>query len=226
MEIKVEVLDVRMINGHLIELEHWFAKAANHEHNLSKYAVHDRVYYSLGHTIKELTTPKFLSSEKEARQRFDECILEYSRFDVGGPYGIMRKDRVINGPNIEVEINDSFYNEFINLNANWDFSDFKINNSLTKSEDDATVDFVVVINGDKFFGRCHLYNFLKDDDIVIHTINDSIVVKLSEYVDNVDRFGRIIGTLERKYGVSDELLREVIISKVEAFLRGDDPDEF
>jgi hypothetical protein len=223
MEIKVEVLDVRMINGHLIELEHWFTKAANPEYNISKYAVHDRVYYALGHTIKELTTPKFLSSEKEARQRFDECILEYSRFDVGGPYGIMRKDRVITSP--DIEINDPFYNEFINLNTNWDFGNFSINNKLTNSEDDTTVDFTVTIDNDKFNGRCHLYNFLKTDDIILANTND-IVVNLSDYIEHVDRIGRYSGFFEKKYGVSDELLREVIISKVEAFLRGDDPNEF
>ena len=63
MEIKVEVLDTRMINGHLIELEHWSTTAANPEHSLSKYTVHDRIYYALGHIIKELSTPNFFSEK-------------------------------------------------------------------------------------------------------------------------------------------------------------------
>lgn len=74
MEIKVEVLDTRMINGHLIELEHWSTTAANPEHSLSKYTVHDRIYYALGHIIKELSTPQFFSAV--IRKRVINNILE------------------------------------------------------------------------------------------------------------------------------------------------------
>lgn len=73
MEIKVEVFDTRMINGHLIELEHWFIKEANPEHNLSKYTVHDRIYYALGHIIKELSTHQFFAI---MRKRAINNILE------------------------------------------------------------------------------------------------------------------------------------------------------
>lgn len=74
MEIKIEVLDTRMINGHLIELEHWFTKAANPEHSLSKYTVHDHIYYALGHIIKELSAPQFFSAVM--RKRAINNILE------------------------------------------------------------------------------------------------------------------------------------------------------
>lgn len=223
MEIKIEVLDTRMINGHLIELEHWFTKAANPEHNLSKYAVHDRIYYALGHIIKELSTPKFVS-ENEARKMFEECILEYSKFDVGGPQAIKKKDRVLT--NAECEIDDQYYIKFIDLNTNWDFSNFTINKSLTKSEDDTTVNFDIIINGDKFIGSCHLYDFERSDDTIITDEDESISINLTEYMNNVDRNGRYPGFFEKKYGVSDELLRDTIISKVKAFLRGEDPNEY
>lgn len=222
MEIKIEVLDTRMINGHLIELEHWFTKAANPEHNLSKYTVHDRIYYALGHIIKELSTPKFVS-EKEARRMFEECILEYSKFDVGGPQAIRKKDRVLT--NVECEIDDQYYNKFIDLNTNWEFSNFTINKDLTISEDDATVNFVVTINNNKFTGRCHLYDFLRQDTTII-VVDASKIINLTKYMDNVDRNGRYPGFFEKNYGVSDELLRDTIISKVKAFLRGEDPNEF
>lgn len=222
MEIKIEVLDTRMINGHLIELEHWFTKAANPEHNLSKYTVHDRIYYALGHIIKELSTPKFVS-EKEARRMFEECILEYSKFDVGGPQAIRKKDRVLT--TAECEIDDQYYNKFIDLNTNWDFSNFTINKDLTISEDDATVNFVVTINNNKFTGRCHLYDFLRQDTTII-VVDASKIINLTKYMDNVDRNGRYPGFFEKNYGVSDELLRDDIISKVKAFLRGEDPNEF
>ena len=223
MEIKVEVLDTRMINGHLIELEHWFIKAANPEHNLSKYTVHDRIYYALGHIIKELSTPKFVS-EKEARRMFNECILEYSKFDVGGPQAIKKKDRVLT--NAECEIDDQYYNKFIDLNTNWDFSNFTINKSLTKSEDDTTVNCDIIINGDKFIGSCHLYDFERSDDTIIENDDGSININLNEYMNNVDKIGRYPGFCEKNYGVSDELLRDTILSKVKAFLRGEDPNEF
>lgn len=222
MEIKIEVLDTRMINGHLIELEHWFTKAANPEHNLSKYTVHDRIYYALGHIIKKLSTPKFVS-EKEARRMFEECILEYSKFDVGGPQAIRKKDRVLT--TAECEIDDQYYNKFIDLNTNWDFSNFTINKDLTISEDDATVNFVVTINNNKFTGRCHLYDFLRQDTTII-VVDASKIINLTKYMDNVDRNGRYPGFFEKNYGVSDELLRDDIISKVKAFLRGEDPNEF
>ena len=45
-------------------------------------------------------------------------------------------------------------------------------------------------------------------------------------MDNVDRIGRYRGFFEKNYGVSDEILRDTIISKVKAFLRGEDPDEY
>ncbi len=224
MEIKVEVLDTRMINGHLIELEHWFIKAANPEHNLSKYTVHDRIYYALGHIIKELSTPKFVS-EKEARRMFNECILEYSKFDVGGPQAIKSKDRVFNSADYDSIENDRYYTKFIDLNTNWEFSNFTINKSLTKSEDDTTVNFTVVINGDEFTGSCHLYDFLRQDTTII-VIDASKIINLTKYMDNVDRNGRYPGFFEKNYGVSDELLRDTIISKVKAFLRGEDPNEF
>ena len=223
MEIKVEVLDTRMINGHLIELEHWSTTAANHEHSLSKYTVHDRIYYALGHIIKELSTPKFVS-ESEARKKFDECILEYSKFDVGGPQAIKKNDRVLTTD--EFEIGDQYYTEFIDLNTNWEFSNFTINKFLTKSEDDTTVNCDIIINGDKFIGSCHLYNFERSDDTIITDEDESISINLNDYMDNVDRIGRYPGFFEKNYGVSDELLRDTIISKVEAFLRGEDPDEF
>ena len=222
MEIKVEVLDTRMINGHLIELEHWSTKAANPEHNLSKYTVHDRIYYALGHIIKELSTPKFVS-EKEARRMFNECILEYSKFDVGGPQAIRKNDRVLTTD--EFEIGDQYYTEFIDLNTNWEFSNFTINKSLTKSEDDTTVNFTVVINGDEFTGSCHLYDFLRQDTTII-VVDASKIINLTKYMDNVDRIGSYPGFFEKNYGVSDELLRDTIISKVKAFLRGEDPNEF
>lgn len=222
MEIKVEVLDTRMVNGHLIELEHWSTTAANPEHSLSKYTVHDRIYYALGHIIKELSTPKFVS-EKEARRMFEECILEYSKFDVGGPQVIRKKDRVLT--TAEYEIDDQYYNKFIDLNTNWDFSNFTINKDLTNSEDDATVNFVVTINNNKFTGRCHLYDFLRQDTTII-VVDASKIINLTEYMDNVDRNGRYPGFFEKNYGVSDELLRDDIISKVKAFLRGEDPNEF
>ena len=223
MEIKVEVLDTRMINGHLIELEHWSTTAANPEHSLSKYTVHDRIYYALGHIIKELSTPKFVS-EKEARRMFEECIIEYSKFDVGGPQAIKKNDRVLTTD--EFEIGDQYYTEFINLNTNWEFSNFTINKFLTKSEDDTTVNCDIIINGDKFIGSCHLYNFERSDDTIITDEDESISINLNYYMDNVDRIGRYPGFFEKNYGVSDELLRDTIISKVEAFLRGEDPDEF
>lgn len=224
MEIKVEVLDSRMVNGHLIELEHWSTTAANPEHNLSKYTVHDRIYYALGHIIKELSTPKFVS-EKEARRMFEECILEYSKFDVGGPQAIKKKkDRVLT--NAECEIDDQYYTKFIDLNTNWEFSNFTINKSLTKSEDDTTVNFTVVINGDKFIGSCHLYDFMRQDTTIITNDDGSININFNDYMDNVDRIGRYPGFFEKNYGVSDELLRDTIISKVKAFLRGEDPNEF
>ena len=223
MEIKIEVLDTRMINGHLIELEHWSTTAANPEHSLSKYTVHDRIYYALGHIIKELSTPKFVS-ENEARKMFDECILEYSKFDVGGPQAIKKKDRVLT--TAECEIDDQYYNKFIDLNTNWEFSNFAINKFLTKSEDDTTVNFDIIINGDKFIGSCHLYDFERSDDTIITDEDESISINLNDYMDNVDRIGRYRGFFEKNYGVSDELLRDTIISKVEAFLRGEDPNEF
>ena len=222
MEIKVEVLDTRMINGHLIELEHWFIKAANPDHNLSKYTVHDRIYYALGHIIKELSTPKFVS-EKEARRMFNECILEYSKFDVGGPQAIKKNDRVLTTD--EFEIGDQYYTEFIDLNTNWEFSNFTINEYMTNSENDTTVNFTVVINGDEFTGSCHLYDFLRQDTTII-VVDASKIINLTKYIDNVDRNGRYPGFFEKNYGVSDELLRDTIISKVKAFLRGEDPDEF
>lgn len=224
MEIKVEVLDTRMINGHLIELEHWFIKAANPEHNLSKYTVHDRIYYALGHIIKELSTPKFVS-EKEARRMFNECILEYSKFDVGGPQAIKSKDRVFNSADYDSIENDLYYTKFIDLNTNWEFSNFTINKDLTNSEDDTTVNFTVVINGDEFTGSCHLYDFLRQDTTII-VVDASKIINLTKYMDNVDRIGRYPGFFEKNYGVSDELLRDTIISKVKAFLRGEDPNEF
>ena len=223
MEIKVEVLDTRMINGHLIELEHWSTTAANPEHSLSKYTVHDRIYYALGHIIKELSTPKFVS-ESEARKKFDECILEYSKFDVGGPQAIKKNDRVLTTD--EFEIGDQYYTEFIDLNTNWEFSNFTINKFLTKSEDDTTVNCDIIINGDKFIGSCHLYNFERSDDTIITDEDESISINLNDYMDNVDRIGRYPGFFEKNYGVSDELLRDTIISKVKAFLRGEDPNEF
>jgi hypothetical protein len=223
MEIKVEVLDTRMINGHLIELEHWSTTAANPEHSLSKYTVHDRIYYALGHIIKELSTPKFVS-ESEARKKFDECILEYSKFDVGGPQAIKKNDRVLTTD--EFEIGDQYYTEFINLNTNWEFSNFTINKFLTKSEDDTTVNCDIIINGDKFIGSCHLYDFERSDDTIITNDDGSININLNDYMDNVDRIGRYPGFFEKNYGVSDELLRDTIISKVKAFLRGEDSDEF
>ena len=215
MEIKIEVLDSRMVNGHLIELEHWSTTAANPEHNLSKYTVHDRIYYALGHIIKELSTPKFVS-EKEARRMFEECILEYSKFDVGGPQAIKKKkDRVLT--NAECEIDDQYYTKFIDLNTNWEFSNFTINKSLTKSEDDTTVNFTVVINGDEFIGSCHLYDFMRQDTTIITNDDGSININFNDYMDNVDRIGRYPGFFEKNYGVSDELLRDTIISKVKAF---------
>lgn len=223
MEIKVEVLDTRMINGHLIELEHWSTTAANPEHSLSKYTVHDRIYYALGHIIKELSTPKFVS-ENEARKMFDECILEYSKFDVGGPQAIKKNDRVLTTD--EFEIGDRYYTEFIDLNTNWEFSNFTINKFLTKSEDDTTVNCDIIINGDKFIGSCHLYDFERSDDTIITDDSESISINLNEYMNNVDRIGRYPGFFEKNYGVSDELLRDAIISKVKAFLRGEDPNEF
>ena len=223
MEIKVEVLDTRMINGHLIELEHWSTTAANPEHSLSKYTVHDRIYYALGHIIKELSTPKFVS-ESEARKKFDECILEYSKFDVGGPQAIKKNDRVLTTD--EFEIGDQYYTEFIDLNTNWEFSNFTINKFLTKSEDDTTVNCDIIINGDKFIGSCHLYDFERSDDTIITDDSESISINLNEYMNNVDRIGRYPGFFEKNYGVSDELLRDTIISKVKAFLRGEDPNEF
>lgn len=223
MEIKIEVLDTRMINGHLIELEHWFVKAANPEHNLSKYTVHDRIYYALGHIIKELSTPKFVS-EKEARRMFEVCILEYSKFDVGGPQAIKKKDRVLTTD--EFEIDDQYYTKFIDLNTNWEFSNFTINKFWTKSEDDTTVNFDIIINGDKFIGSCHLYDFERSDDTIITDEDESISINLNDYMDNVDRIGRYPGFFEKNYGVSDELLRDTILSKVKAFLRGEDPNEF
>lgn len=223
MEIKVEVLDTRMINGHLIELEHWSTTAANPEHSLSKYTVHDRIYYALGHIIKELSTPKFVS-ESEARKKFDECILEYSKFDVGGPQAIRKNDRVLTTD--EFEIDDQYYTEFIDLNTNWEFSNFTINKFLTKSEDDTTVNCDIIINGDKFIGSCHLYDFERSDDTIITDEDESISINLNDYMDNVDRIGRYPGFFEKNYGVSDELLRDTIISKVKAFLRGEDPNEF
>ena len=222
MEIKVEVLDTRMINGHLIELEHWSTKAANPEHSLSKYTVHDRIYYAFGHIIKELSTPKFVS-ENVARKMFDEFILEYSKFDVGGPQAIKKNDRVLTTD--EFEIGDQYYTEFIDLNTNWDFSNFTINKSLTKSEDDTTVNFTVVINGDEFTGSCHLYDFLRQDTTII-VVDASKIINLTKYMDNVDRIGSYPGFFEKNYGVSDELLRDTILSKVKAFLRGEDPNEF
>ena len=45
-------------------------------------------------------------------------------------------------------------------------------------------------------------------------------------MDNVDNIGRYPGFFEKNYGVSDELLRDTILSKVKAFLRGEDPNEF
>lgn len=224
MEIKVEVLDTRMINGHLIELEHWFTKAVNPEHSLSKYTVHDHIYYALGHIIKELSTPKFVS-EKEARKMFEECILEYSKFDVGGPQAIKSKDRVFNSADYDSIENDRYYTKFIDLNTNWDFSNFTINKDLTNSEDDTTVNFTVVINGDEFTGSCHLYDFLRQDTTII-VVDASKIINLTKYMDNVDRIGRYPGFFEKNYGVSDELLRDTIISKVKAFLRGEDPNEF
>lgn len=223
MEIKIEVLDTRMINGHLIELEHWSTTAANPEHSLSKYTVHDRIYYALGHIIKELSTPKFVS-EKEARKMFEECILEYSKFNVGGPQAIRKNDRVLT--TVEFEIDDQYYTKFIDLNTNWEFSNFTINKSLTKSEDDTTVNFDIIINGDKFIGSCHLYDFERSDDTIITNDDLSININLNDYMDNVDRIGRYPGFFEKNYGVSDELLRDTIISKVKAFLRGEDPNEF
>lgn len=223
MEIKIEVLDTRMINGHLIELEHWSTTAANPEHSLSKYTVHDRIYYALGHIIKELSTPKFVS-EKEARRMFEECILEYSKFDVGGPQAIKKNDRVLTTD--EFEIGDQYYTEFIDLNTNWEFSNFTINKFLTKSEDDTTVNCDIIINGDKFIGSCHLYDFERSDDTIITDDSESISINLNEYMNNVDRIGRYPGFFEKNYGVSDELLRDTIISKVKAFLRGEDPNEF
>ena len=223
MEIKIEVLDTRMVNGHLIELEHWSTTAANPEHSISKYTVHDRIYYALGHIIKELSTPKFVS-EREARKMFEDCILEYSKFDVGGPQAIKKKDRVLTID--EFEIDDQYYTKFIDLNTNWEFSNFTINKSLTKSEDDTTVNFTVVIDGHEFIGSCHLYNFRKSDDIIIANDDGSINIDLNDYMDNMDRIGRYPGFFEKNYGVSDELLRDTIISKVEAFLRGEDPNEF
>ena len=222
MKIRVEVLDTRMSNGHLIELEHWSTTAANPEHSLSKYTVHDRIYYALGHIIKELSTPKFVS-ESEARKKFDECILEYSKFDVGGPQAIKKNDRVLTTD--EFEIGDQYYTEFIDLNTNWEFSNFTINKDLTNSEDDTTVNFTVVINGDEFTGSCHLYDFLRQDTTII-VVDASKIINLTKYMDNVDRIGRYPGFFEKNYGVSDELLRDAIISKVKAFLRGEDPDEF
>lgn len=222
MEIKVEALDTRMINGHLIELEHWSTTAANPEHNLSKYTVHDRIYYALGHIIKELSTPKFVS-ESEARRMFNECILEYSKFDVGGPQAIKKNDRVLTTD--EFEIGDQYYTEFIDLNTNWEFSNFTINEYMTNSENDTTVNFTVVINGDEFTGSCHLYDFLRQDTTII-VVDASKIINLTKYMDNVDRIGRYPGFFEKNYGVSDELLRDTIISKVKAFLRGEDPDEF
>ena len=224
MEIKVEVLDTRMINGHLIELEHWSTTAANPEHSLSKYTVHDRIYYALGHIIKELSTPKFVS-EKEARRMFNECILEYSKFDVGGPQAIKSKDRVFNSADYDSIENDRYYTKFIDLNTNWDLSNFTINKDLTNSEDDTTVNFTVVINGDEFTGSCHLYDFLRQDTTII-VVDASKIINLTKYMDNVDRNGRYPGFFEKNYGVSDELLRDTIISKVKAFLRGEDPNEF
>ena len=224
MEIKVEVLDTRMINGHLIELEHWSTTAANPEHNLSKYTVHDRIYYALGHIIKELSTPKFVS-EKEARRMFNECILEYSKFDVGGPQAIKSKDRVFNSADYDSIENDQYYTKFIDLNTNWDFSNFTINEYMTNSENDTTVNFTVVINGDEFTGSCHLYDFLRQDTTII-VVDASKIINLTKYIDNVDRNGRYPGFFEKNYGVSDELLRDTIISKVKAFLRGEDPNEF
>ena len=224
MEIKVEVLDTRMINGHLIELEHWSTKAANPEHSLSKYTVHDRIYYALGHIIKELSTPKFVS-EKEARRMFNECILEYSKFDVGGPQAIKSKDRVFNSADYDSIENDQYYTKFIDLNTNWDFSNFTINEYMTNSENDTTVNFTVVINGDEFTGSCHLYDFLRQDTTII-VVDASKIINLTKYMDNVDRNGRYPGFFEKNYGVSDELLRDTIISKVKAFLRGEDLDEF
>lgn len=222
MEIKVEVLDTRMINGHLIELEHWSTTAANPEHSLSKYTVHDHIYYALGHIIKELSTPKFVS-EKEARKMFEECILEYSKFDVGGPQAIKKNDRVLTTD--EFEIGDQYYTEFIDLNTNWEFSNFTINEYMTNSENDTTVNFTVVINGDEFTGSCHLYDFLRQDTTII-VVDASKIINLTKYMDNVDRIGRYPGFFEKNYGVSDELLRDTIISKVKAFLRGEDPNEF
>lgn len=224
MEIKVEVLDTRMINGHLIELEHWSTTAANPEHNLSKYTVHDRIYYALGHIIKELSTPKFVS-EKEARRMFNECILEYSKFDVGGPQAIKSKDRVFNSADYDSIESDQYYTKFIDLNTNWDFSNFTINEYMTNSENDTTVNFTVVINGDEFTGSCHLYDFLRQDTTII-VVDASKIINLTKYIDNVDRNGRYPGFFEKNYGVSDELLRDTIISKVKAFLRGEDPNEF
>ena len=32
------------------------------EHSLSKYTVHDHIYYALGHIIKELSTHQFFSA--------------------------------------------------------------------------------------------------------------------------------------------------------------------
>ena len=222
MEIKVEVLDTRMINGHLIELEHWSTTAANPEHNLSKYTVHDRIYYALGHIIKELSTPKFVS-ENVARKMFDEFILEYSKFDVGGPQAIRKNDRVLTTD--EFEIDDQYYTKFIDLNTNWDFSNFTINEYMTNSENDTTVNFTVVINGDEFTGSCHLYDFLRQDTTII-VVDAYKIINLTKYMDNVDRNGRYPGFFEKNYGVSDELLRDTIISKVKAFLRGEDPNEF
>ena len=223
MEIKVEVLDTRMINGHLIELEHWSTTAANPEHSLSKYTVHDRIYYALGHIIKELSTPKFVS-ESEARKKFDECILEYSKFDVGGPQAIKKNDRVLTTD--EFEIGDQYYTDFIDLNTNWEFSNFTINKFLTKSEDDTTVNCDIISNGYKFIGSCHLYDFERSDDTISANDDGSININRNEYRDNLDRIGRYPGFFEKNYGVSDELLRDTIISKVKAFLRGEDPNEF
>ena len=115
---------------------------------------------------------------------FEECILEYSKFNVGGPQAIRKKDRVLT--TAECEIDDQYYNKFIDLNTNWDFSNFTINKDLTNSEDDATVNFVVTINNNKFTGRCHLYDFLRQDTTII-VVDTSKIINLTEYMDNVDR---------------------------------------
>ena len=109
---------------------------------------------------------------------------------------------------------------------NMNFNDFAISKPLTIPEDGiTTVTFTVIINGNKFIGTCHHYDCKKSDIIVITNDHKSNITNLNICMDNVN-IGRYPGFFEKNYGVSDELLRDTIISKVKAFLRGEDPNEF